>query len=299
MARLLVVDDVTVDRQLVGGLLAHEQDFQIDYATNGAEALESIRRDPPDLVVTDLCMPEMDGLELVKAVCSDWPLLPIILITAEGSEEVALRALRAGAASYTPKRELARDLLANVRSVMAVAQQQREQARLLDFMTGSSFSFVLENDTSLIAPLVGLMQKKLSDLVIDDESERLRMGIALEEALTNALYHGNLELDSEMRQTDDSLYYDLARQRAKQSPYQERRIYVEARQRAGEVEVVIRDEGPGFDPTTLPDPTAPENLDRAFGRGMLLIRTFMDEVRHNAKGNEITLIKRGSASAAS
>ena len=57
---------------------------------------------------------------------------------------------------------------------------------------------------------------------------------------------------------------------------------------------MIRDEGPGFDPDGLPDPTDPENLTKASGRGVLLIRTFMDEVRFNDTGNEITMIKRCS-----
>ena len=55
---------------------------------------------------------------------------------------------------------------------------------------------------------------------------------------------------------------------------------------------MVRDEGPGFDPATLPDPTDPSNLERVGGRGLLLIRTFMDEVRHNESGNEITFVKR-------
>ncbi|HEY1379785.1 MAG TPA: ATP-binding protein [Gemmataceae bacterium] len=54
----------------------------------------------------------------------------------------------------------------------------------------------------------------------------------------------------------------------------------------------MRDEGPGFDPATLPDPLDPANLERASGRGLLLIRTFMTEVRHNDRGNEITLVLR-------
>ena len=58
---------------------------------------------------------------------------------------------------------------------------------------------------------------------------------------------------------------------------------------------VIRDEGPGFDVTTLPDPTDPENLLKPSGRGLLLIRTFMDEATHNATGNEITLVRRRRA----
>ena len=55
---------------------------------------------------------------------------------------------------------------------------------------------------------------------------------------------------------------------------------------------VITDEGPGFDPSSLPDPTDLENLEKASGRGLLLIRTFMDEVQHNDRGNELTMVFR-------
>ena len=58
------------------------------------------------------------------------------------------------------------------------------------------------------------------------------------------------------------------------------------------VEFVIRDEGPGFDLSGLPDPTDPENLAKVSGRGLLLINAFMDEVRHNDQGNEITMVKK-------
>ncbi len=54
---------------------------------------------------------------------------------------------------------------------------------------------------------------------------------------------------------------------------------------------VVRDEGQGFDPALLPDPTDPVNLERVSGRGLLLIQTFMDRVEHNARGNEITMVK--------
>jgi len=54
----------------------------------------------------------------------------------------------------------------------------------------------------------------------------------------------------------------------------------------------VEDEGPGFDPATLPVPTDPANLERIGGRGLMLIRTFMDEVEHNEKGSRITLRKR-------
>jgi anti-sigma regulatory factor (Ser/Thr protein kinase) len=54
----------------------------------------------------------------------------------------------------------------------------------------------------------------------------------------------------------------------------------------------IRDDGNGFDPSLLPDPRDPTNLERISGRGLLLIRTFMDKVEHNERGNEIRMTKR-------
>ena len=55
---------------------------------------------------------------------------------------------------------------------------------------------------------------------------------------------------------------------------------------------VVNDQGPGFDPSTLPDPTDPSNLERIGGRGLMLIRTFMDRVEFNDSGNQITMSNR-------
>ena len=52
----------------------------------------------------------------------------------------------------------------------------------------------------------------------------------------------------------------------------------------------VRDEGPGFDPNKLPDPTDPANLEKVSGRGLLLMKTFMDEVTFNATGNQVTMV---------
>ena len=78
------------------------------------------------------------------------------------------------------------------------------------------------------------------------------------------------------------------------------RAFVRAELSRTEAAYVVRDEGPGFNPHGLPDPRDAANLEKASGRGLFLIRTFMDEVRYNASGNEITLIKRrrGPATAA-
>ena len=106
MATVLVVDDSSADRIVVGRLLEKRPGCAVEYAADGVEALARVKTAPPDLIVTDLRMPRMDGLELVGAIRTDYPLVPVILITAYGSEMLAVEALRQGAAGYVPKSQL-------------------------------------------------------------------------------------------------------------------------------------------------------------------------------------------------
>ena len=106
MTTILIVDDSEVDRRLVGGLLQRETNYEVRFAHNGREALNDIRKLVPDLVLTDMNMPERDGLGLVNAVRLHYPHVPVILMTAHGSDDLAIEALEQGAASYVPKSHL-------------------------------------------------------------------------------------------------------------------------------------------------------------------------------------------------
>jgi len=289
---VLVVDDAAVDRRMTGAIIENNLGWRVEYAENGASALAAMERETPRLVLTDLRMPGMDGLELVTAVRDKYPSVPVVLMTAYGNEEIAIQALRAGAASYVPKKSLDHDLAPTLEQVMAAAQTERRQQRLLQGLANTESHFVLENDRTLIPALVVLIQEYLVRLGLCDQTDRIRVGVALEEALLNAILHGNLELNSALRQQGDDPYYRLADERRQQPPYRDRQVHFTYKLSRSEAVFAIRDEGPGFDPDTLPDPTDPTNLGQIGGRGLLLIRTFMDEVTFSKKGNQITLIKR-------
>ncbi|HEX4606670.1 MAG TPA: response regulator [Urbifossiella sp.] len=289
---ILVVDDSPVERRLAGRIIEKDPDLRAVYAGDGTEALEAIARSRPAAVVTDLQMPGMDGLGLVRAVREGYPGLPVILMTAGGSEEIAIEAIRAGAASYVPKRTLVRDLVEAVEQVLNAARSVRKLERLLGSITTVECRLALENDPALVPPLVEYLQGHVAQFGLCGPSQRVRVGVALEEALLNGLYHGNLELSSDLRQDGSGTFERLAGERRFRAPYAARRLHVSARVSAAEAVFVIRDEGPGFDTSAVPDPTDPAYLERASGRGLLLIRAFMDDVRHNAAGNEITLVKR-------
>ena len=93
-ATALVVDDTAVDRVLAGRLLRGLAGLRVLQAANGRAALDVLRDERPAVVLTDLQMPEMDGLELVEALRCKYPDIPVILMTGVGSEEIAMAALR-------------------------------------------------------------------------------------------------------------------------------------------------------------------------------------------------------------
>lgn len=291
MPTVLVVDDSAVDRKIAGSQLEKLEGVRVLTAASGSEALELIQRQSPDVVVTDLQMGEMDGLQLVTEVRKKFPHIPVILMTAHGSEEIAVAALQRGAASYVPKRNLAQDLNDTVENVLNIAQVRQQRQRLLDCWVQSETQYLLENDLTLIAPLIAHLQEKLGQIGLCDETGMIRVAVALHEAMVNAIVHGNLEIQTPPGGFDEKTLRQLVAQRRQMEPFRDRRITVIVEESRSEAVYVIQDEGPGFDPHAVPEPSA-DTLERTAGRGLMLIRTFMDEVFHNETGNQITMIKR-------
>jgi CheY-like chemotaxis protein len=289
----LVVDDSTVDRHLAGAIVGKMEGWTVQYASNGVEALEVMKQQLPDVVLTDMLMPQMGGLELVHTIRTDYPLVPVILMTAHGSEEIAMEALRRGAASYVPKRVLAQFLPETLDKILAASRAKTSQKRILDRIKRVDVDFELDNDTSLIAPLVSYLEEAISLVRLCEPSGLILLGVALHEALTNAIFHGNLGMESVLKETDEKAYQRLAAERRAKKPYADRKVYVSAKLSGDEGVFIVRDDGEGFDPNQLPDPTDPRNLDKVHGRGLLLIQTFMDRIEHNPRGNEIRMFKHG------
>jgi CheY-like chemotaxis protein len=296
MPSVLVVDDSPVDRRLASSLLSRGTTLSVETADNGRAALEYIKHCEPDIVVTDLQMPELDGLGLIRRIRMHHPRVPVVL-TAHGSEDLAVEALEAGAASYVPKSVLPEKLLDTVEQVLAMSRADRSFDRLTQCLAWTEFAIQLDNDAALIDPLVDVVQRLVEKLQLCDATGRVRIGIALEEALLNALYRGNLELSFEQMQEDrcnllQGLSMGLAEQRRAEPPYGDRKIFVKVNLSPDELRLLVRDEGPGFDVCPVADSDDPAGLVREGGRGLVLMRTFMDEVTYNESGNEVLMIKR-------
>lgn len=286
--KILVVDDNAVERHLVGSLLEKVDNWTVEYAADGAAAFNTISTFEPDIVVTDIQMPYVDGLELVKKIRASYSHLPVVLTTSFGSEKTAVEALKCGAASYTPKSALNQDLTRTVQQVLQMSEHVAVDRTTSKQPVPENMAFVLDNDLSLIGPLIENLQASLPSW---SDRDRLQIGMAIDEALVNAMHHGNLEVDSNLRDSDENHYYEQIRERRCKEPFCVRRVSIQAEFSDQHVCVQISDDGPGFDPSKIEDPTTDDNVQRIGGRGLFLIRAFMSQVVHNGVGNQITMTK--------
>lgn len=139
--------------------------------------------------------------------------------------------------------------------------------------TPTSVKLVISSEVRLV-DLVHAASERMAALAGFDDDESLNVGLAVREAVINAIVHGNRE--------DPSLKVNVTLSAARD-----------------ELKARVWDQGEGFDPTAAPNPTEGDNLLKSSGRGLLLIRAFVDEVafrRRKGRGTEVVLVKRRNGS---
>ena len=138
--KILVVDDEVLIRDMIKKGLSQMGGFSVEVAQSGLEAIEKMEKDVFDLVLTDLKMPEMDGLELLKTIKGTRPEIMVILMTAFGSIETAVEAMRIGANDYVTKPIDLNELVLHISKVQKESLLLREN-RLLRMEVRKKFEF--------------------------------------------------------------------------------------------------------------------------------------------------------------
>jgi DNA-binding NarL/FixJ family response regulator len=120
LIRILLADDHTILRKGLRLLLERESEFAvISEASNGREAVDAVGRDTPDVVIMDIAMPSMNGIEATKRISQDYPKTAVIILSVHSDEAYVLRALKSGARGYLLKDSAEIDLIQAVRAVAA------------------------------------------------------------------------------------------------------------------------------------------------------------------------------------
>lgn len=202
--RILAVDDHPIFRQGITGLLADQADLElIAEACNGIEAIHQFRSLRPDITLMDLQMPEMNGLDAMIAIRSEFPEAKVIVLTTYSGDVQVLRALKAGARAYLLKNTLHKNLLETIRTVHAGKKALSPEAslELAEHATDDALTSGEVEVLQLIA--AGNANKQIADLLsITEETVKGRVKNILSKlnandrthAATIALKRGIIEL---------------------------------------------------------------------------------------------------------
>lgn len=263
--------------------------FSVVAASDPTTALTTIDMAAPDIVITDLFLPEATGLTLLKELKARHELCPVIIMANDAPEPMIVQALRVGAADYLHKPVTEAEL--------AHALQRARHllpGDLADIpgLCRSEYRLTVDSDPSHIPGVISWLIKATASTL--PPIRRLHLRGALQELLFNAVEHGNLEIVYREKQEAlvDGRYEQLLAHRLAQARLKDRRVIVHVLhdKDAKSLAYRITDEGKGFKWRSLL--TRSHELceaEDANGRGIFLARSFFPCLAYNERGNEVTI----------
>jgi CheY-like chemotaxis protein len=290
----LVVESADADRGVLARI-AQDCGLEVTEVATGAAAMEAAEQKEPDVVLLDVHLPDMDGLQVLAQLRVDHPDLPVIVIAEPCEGERVEAALEVGALNYLCKPVNAREVAFVLDRLQRALQEEAGLQAPLQTVQERRTALQLPCDLDLIPGVVLLLGREATCHYPGYRIPVADIKLALYEALANAVEHGNLEIDFEGKAEalmDPGGLADLIRKRRGDPRFAERVVQIQVIYRPAEVEYRVRDEGPGFDPMDFCPKKALGNVEALHGRGLALIRHYMDEVEWNPDGNEIRMSRR-------
>jgi YesN/AraC family two-component response regulator len=240
------------------------------------------------VIVTDINMPEMDGVKLLKRLREKEYDLPVIVMTGDGNIQASIKVLRLGAFDFLLKPFQAKELLSIFDKLEAVQEDQKKQFHDLPFFT-ENIDISIRSQLKMVSSVGTFLQNRIRAFCKLYKINVRNIGLCLHEALINAIIHGNLQIPSSLKEESSVKFERLLHKREASPKYANKEVKIRCQITTEHLKFVIEDEGQGFKPQKLryADPFTMNPS----GRGILLIKAFMDNVSWNETGNCITMIK--------
>ncbi len=274
MAKILVTDDDRTTRHLLRSVLTGAS-HTVEEAANGAEALQKIRADQFDLVVLDIWMPEMTGLEVLEQLQKEIARPKVIMLTSDDTPESLLKAVRDQAFRYLIKPVEPKELLSAVTTVLA----QRADLPPIEVVSAKPnwVELLVPCDLEAAERIQGFMERLKADLPQD---VRIQVAQAFHELLLNAVeWGGKLDVSRKVRisylRTKRMVMYRIA------DPGQGFKFDQISHA------AISHPQGQPFEHLQVRE----EKGIRPGGFGLLMTRALVDELIYNEKQNEVVLVK--------
>ena len=284
--RILIVDDSSSVAESLKAYLS-TRDYSVDSASSGYEALRLIRKHNYDIVVCDIEMPEVSGLDILETMRNEGISKNVILMTGYQERDYYIRAIQLGASDFITKPVEAEQLLKSVQSIMDKDGRLFGKDDLLNNLDDVHFNCVINplryggySITAVMGPFfykhINLPQDKMNSIIL-----------CADEMLNNAFIHGVLGLTSVQRHSQSGELRDLIAAKLQQPHIASRRIRFELHINNSEecIHVTVEDDGDGFDHESWLQRLAEEkdtNLEGS-GRGLRMLLHLSDNL-HFANG---------------
>ena len=260
------------------------------------KGLSELARNHYDLVITRVESADQNGLRPLMEGKRVRPESLFILLAGRATSDGAVTALREGASDLLVEPFSVEDVVNSAETAIAPLRDEIHARKVFCCIQRESREFLIPSDEPAIGPVVDILVENLTRAGVCSMIESRLTAMALTEAIANAMYHGNLNISPRLKlNLSASEFLEEIRKRKTIKEYRGRKIHIRYDLTPTEVKYVISDDGEGFDHReALSAAATPAGVDSHAGRGLFLLRSIMDEVTYNEKGNEVTLIKRAA-----
>ncbi|MCB1188303.1 response regulator [bacterium] len=295
---ILIVDDEEIIRNVLKRKLEQSTDYKVHTAGDGVPALELFKEQNIDLVISDLMMSEMNGIELLRNLKQIKPGIPVIIITGYGTLDDAIEAIHLGAEDFIKKPFDINDVIETIEKTFRKMAEEADQREIIKYIEDENIRLAIPSDFEFLNTVINYVFSHLRARWLVNDENLHDVKVCMYEALTNAFEHGNLGIPgdekSRLLETSQQAWRDFLMERMQDPVNREKQIEVNLQISETRMSLRVRDQGTGFDFDNHFKDVEPELLFRSSGRGLLLIRSLMDEMWFEDGGRALVMVKQRS-----
>lgn len=294
--KILIVEDEEGIRLWMEKVLT-DGGYQVKCAEDGEQGLKLFNNFQPEIVLSDINMPNMNGLEMLEEIRKIDPNSLFIIITALNESQLILQALRLKANDYLVKPLSGKDLLILVQKYSDILENRTPDREVLGMIYTRTLGMKVTNRLDLVSKIIDRLMQETEHVI--SPGDRLGIHLGLAEIIINAIEHGNMGITykEKSKAVDGTIYEwnELLKERCESPEYGNRLVDIKFQMTKNRCEWLITDQGEGFNWKLLPDPNSLESLNESHGRGIMLANLSFSEITYLGKGNQVRLVKHLTA----
>ncbi|MFO7868765.1 MAG: response regulator [Bacteroidales bacterium] len=288
--KVLIVEDDPASMNYLE-IILNKEGLEYKTASNGEEGLEIFKQYHPHIVLTDINMPRMSGIEMLSAIKQINSQTIVIMLTAFNSEKYVIESMKYGANNYLKKPILKENIIGLLRKYKSIIYARTQHKQIQHFIQSHSFSMKFKNDINQVPFIVNYLIDEIEVLFKEDETMGIRLG--LNEIIINAIEHGNLNISyrEKSEAIQQNVFEKLISERALLKENILKKVIIAYEFRENYCEWIIQDEGSGFNPSIIPNPITDVGTEQLHGRGIFITRFHFDELEYYGNGNRVRMRK--------